>query len=331
MGRRRPTAVGLGLFVVGSAGCAMSTTVEQLTAWRVLQALGACVGPVLSRAMVRDLYGREQAAKKLSTLILIMGIAPLAGPLVGGQVLALGSWHEIFWLLAGIGLVTGASLFWLPESLPPHRRARAPLVHALKDYWILIQDPKLVAYAMSGAFFYSGVYAFIVGTPFAYIDFYGVSAQAYGWLFGINIVGMMAANMANARLLPRFHSDQIFRVGVTILLASGGAIVITGVTGIGGLAGLVIPVLVYVSMNGLIVANSVACALADHPQRAGATSSLLGALHYGSGIFSAALVGWFSDGTPAAMAIIMGAAAVGSSASLVVLLALTWIHRRACQ
>ena len=317
-GRRLPIAVGLVLFTIGSVGCALSSTVTQMMVWRVVQALGACVGPVLSRAMVRDFYSREQSAHMLSTLILIMGVAPLVGPLLGGQILVFWSWQGIFWTLAGVGVLTLVSLLALPESLPLSRRSTLPLRHTLTSYLELLGDVRLMGYALSGGFFYAGAYAFIVGTPFAYIEYYHVSPQAYGWLFGVNIAGMMAANFINGRLLKRFGSEQLFRSGTAILALAGVILAVNAWCGWGGLPGLVIPIFLYMSMNGLIVANSVAGALSSFPDRAGAASSLLGAMHYGSGILSAAMLGWFSDGTPWAMAWIMGLAGLGSLMTCVI-------------
>jgi DHA1 family bicyclomycin/chloramphenicol resistance-like MFS transporter len=313
-GRRTPVAIGIILFVIGSAGCALSTTVWQLMGWRVVQAVGACAGPVLARAMVRDLYGREHAARMLSTLILIMGVAPLVGPLVGGQILAIGSWRGIFWTLVGFGLITFVSLRFLPETLKPAQRTVEPLRASLRGYLGLARDPRILGYALAGGFFYGGAYAFIVATPFVYIEYYGASPQAYGLLFGLNIVGMMAANFVNARLLARVGSERLFRIGTWVLAGAGLALAADARFAWGGLAGLVVPVFFYMSMNGFIVANSVAGALSAFPRQAGTASSLIGALHYGSGILSAAMVGWFADGTPWTMGWIMGLSGVGSVA-----------------
>lgn len=314
-GRRKPLAIGMVLFIIGSAGCALSTSVTQMMIGRVVQALGACVGPVLSRAMVRDLYGREHSARMLSTLILIMSVAPLVGPLLGGQILLFWSWQGIFWILAGVGVLTLLSLLALPESLPASRRSTQPLRHTFSNYVELLGDARLMGYALSGGFFYGGVYAFIVGTPFVYIEYYHVSPQLYGWLFSLNILGMMAINFLNSRLLRRVNSEQLFHIGTAIFALSGVVLAMNAWFGWGGLPGLVVPILVYMSMNGLIVANSVAGALSSFPHKAGAASSLLGAMHYGSGILTAAMVGWFSDGTPWTMAWIMGLAAVASLAT----------------
>src|SRR5690606_35226049 len=99
-GRKKPLFIGLSLFIVGSVGCAMSRTMAEIVFWRVIQALGACTGPMLSRAMIRDMYGQTKAAEMLSTLMIVMAIAPIAGPLIGGQILVVSNWHSIFWLLA---------------------------------------------------------------------------------------------------------------------------------------------------------------------------------------------------------------------------------------
>ncbi|GAA4325450.1 Bcr/CflA family multidrug efflux MFS transporter [Pigmentiphaga soli] len=314
-GRRAPIAAGLVLFIIGSAGCALSDTVAQMLGWRVVQAVGACAGPVLARAMVRDLYAREHSARMLSTLILIMGVAPLVGPLLGGQILSWWSWRGIFWTLVGLGALACAGLWALPETLPRARRTTEPLGAALRGYLEVARDPRLIGYALSGGFFYAGIYAFLAGTPFAYIEYYHVPPQLYGLLFGINIVGMMGANFLNTRLVMRVGSERLFRLGTWIAAASGIALALDARFGWGGLTGLVVPLFFYMSMNGFIVANSVAGALAAFPQRAGTASSLVGVMHYGSGVLSAALVGWCADGTPWPLGWIIGLSGVGCLAT----------------
>lgn len=324
-GRRLPISIGLVLFIIGSAGCALSTSVTEMMGWRVLQAFGACTGPVLGRAMVRDLYGREEAARMLSTLFLIMGVAPLIGPILGGQIMLFWNWRGIFWSLVIVGALTIFALRYLPETLPPARRVTTPMRHVLSDYVSLFQDSRLVGYALAGGFFYGGIYAFVIGTPFAYIEYYHVSPQVYGLLFSVNILGMMAANFTNARLLRKTGSERLFHLGTWVLAISGTVVALNARFGWGGLLGLVVPLFFYLSMNGFIVANSVAGALASFPHKAGAASSLVGAMHYGSGILSAAMVGWFADGTPWTMAWIMGVCGIGS---LVTSLISTHLHSR---
>jgi MFS transporter, DHA1 family, multidrug resistance protein len=311
-GRRRPIALGLLLFIVGSAGCAISGTAATMIAWRAVQAIGACASVVLARAMVRDLYEGPQAARMLSTLITVMAIAPLVGPSVGSLILRVASWRAIFWTLVGVGLVTLAGLRLLPETLPRHRRSQESLRLAFGRYGELLKTRRLLAYAGAGGFFYGGVYAYIAGTPFAYIAYYDLSPQMYGVLFAAGIVGIMLTNQINGRLVGRLGSDRLLQLGAYGAALAALVLALDAWTGWGGLAGLVIPLFVFVAANGFIVANSISGALDVLPQRAGAVSALVGALQYGSGIIGSALVGLFADGTPWPMAWVIAAFGVGS-------------------
>ncbi|MDE4909203.1 multidrug effflux MFS transporter [Methylobacterium sp. 092160098-2] len=312
-GRRGPVAFGLTLFVLGSAGCAMSGTAGHLVAWRIVQAVGACAGVVLSRAMVRDLYAGHRAASMLSTLMTVMAVAPLLGPLLGGQVLALAGWRAIFWLLVGVGLLTLAALATLPETLPDERRNREPLARAFARYGLLLREPRLLAYAGAGGFFYGGMFAYIAGSPGAYITVHHVSPQVYGLLFGMGILGIMAANLLNARLVRRTGGERLLTLGTLGAALAGLAVALAAWTGWGGLVGLVTSLFLFITATGFIVANSIAAALDTFPERAGAVSALVGSLHYGSGILGAGLVGAFADGTPWPMGLVIALAGIGSA------------------
>ena len=314
-GRRLPVAVGLVLFVVGSAGCAMAGSVPSIIGWRVVQALGACASVVLARAMVRDLYAGARAAQMMSTLITVMAIAPLVGPLIGGQVLAVAGWRAIFWLLVVVGAATLVALFTVPETLPLDRRRTEALGRALLSYGSLLRDPALLAYIGAGGFFYGGMFALIAGSPFAYVTYYRVAPQAYGLLFALGIVGVMAANTINARLVTRIGSDRLMRWGTLGAALAGLVLAVAARTGWGGLPGLVLPLFAFVSATGFIVANSIAGALSRRPDRAGAVSALVGAAQYGAGIASSALVGAFADATPWPMGWVIAVAGLGSAAS----------------
>jgi len=311
-GRRLPIAIGLVLFIAGSAGCAISTNAPMLVGWRALQAVGACASVVLARAMVRDLYAGHRAAQMMSTLMTVMAIAPLVGPSAGGLILHVASWRAIFWTLVGVGLATLAALHVLPETLPPERRNRQPLHRAAAGYAELLGHRRVLGYAGAGGFFYGGIYAYIAGTPSAYISYYHVSPQFYGLLFGAGIVGIMLTNQINSRLVMKLGSDRLMRAGTVGAAIAGILLALDGWTGLGGLSGLVIPLFLFISATGFIVANSIAGALGSFPERAGAMSALIGAIQYGTGITGSALVGLFADGTPWPMGCVIALMSIGS-------------------
>lgn len=312
-GRRLPLFIGLGLFIIGSVGCALSTDIVQIVFWRVFQALGACTGPMLARAMIRDLFSRTRAAQMLSTLMIIMAIAPIAGPLIGGQMIKVTSWHAIFWLLAIIGTLMLMSLFWLPETLPAEKRSHASVTRAFHNYYALLTNARYMRFTLCLTFYHVAAYAFITGSPFVYITYFGVDPQHYGWLFAVNIVGLMAVSMVNRRLVHRYPLEALLRNAVFIAAIAAIVLAVTTGLGVGGITVIVGAVFVFFSMNGIIAATSTACALDAMPNVAGSASALMGALQYGSGIISSLLLALFSDGTPWTMGWIIALFTVASA------------------
>ncbi|WP_427151580.1 multidrug effflux MFS transporter [Citrobacter portucalensis] len=302
MGRRKPLFIGMVLFIIGSAGCALSTSITQIVFWRVFQALGACNGPMLARAMIRDLFARTRAAQMLSTLVLVMAIAPIAGPLIGGQIIRLSTWHSIFWLLVVIGALMFISLNWLPETLPEDKRVKASLAGAFRNYRSLLTNGRFMRYTLSLTFYYVGAYAFITGSPFVYISYYHVDPQHYGWLFALNIIGVMAMSVVNRRLVQRHALEQLLKYATMLAALAAVALALMVKLESGGIVAIIVSIFLLFSMNGIIAATSTAAALDAVPNIAGSASALIGALQYGSGIISSLLLAAFSDGTPWTMA-----------------------------
>jgi DHA1 family bicyclomycin/chloramphenicol resistance-like MFS transporter len=310
MGRRLPVAIGLVLFCLGSIGCASAATIWQVIGWRMVQAAGASAGVVLGRAMVRDLYAGDRAAQMMSTLMIVMAIAPLLGPLVGGQLLTIGSWRIIFVFLVAVGLVTLLALATLPETLPVAARNREPLSKAVADYVRLLRGRKLWGYIGAGGFFYAGMFAYVAGTPFAYITYHHVAPQLYGLLFASGVVGIMGGNFANARAIARYGSDRLLTAGTLLAAISGLLVALAASFDVGGLWGLFVPLLLFTGATGFIVANAITGALALEPTMSGALSALIGATQYGAGIFGSALVGLLANGTAAPMGWVIGVTGV---------------------
>lgn len=304
-GRKRPLYIGMILFAIGSAGCALSSEMYQIVFWRVFQAAGACTGPMLARAMIRDLFSRTRAAQMLSTLIIVMAIAPIAGPLLGGQIIRYSQWPVIFWFLCAVGILMFIALHWLPETLLPEKRSRDSLGGAFANYVQLLKNRSFMQYTLCVTFYYVAVYAFIVGSPSMYITWFGVDPQHYGWLFAVNIVGVVGMSFVNKRLVQRFDLEHMLKTAAAI--AAGMAVLMCLMLEIfpNGMLAIAACIFVFFSMNGIIAASATAAALDAVPGTAGSASALIGALQYGSGIISSLMLAWLNDGTPWAMAGIM--------------------------
>jgi DHA1 family bicyclomycin/chloramphenicol resistance-like MFS transporter len=312
-GRRGPVAAGIAVFVLGSVGCALASSAGMMIAWRVVQSVGACAGIALSRAMVRDLYAGTRAAQMMSALMTVMAVTPLLGPLIGAQVLRFAAWPAIFWLLAAIGVLALGALLTLPETLPKSRRRPDALAGAWRTYAELLVDRRVFGFAAVGAFINVGVFAYVAGTPFAYIGYYGVRPEFFGFIFASGILGIMATNTFNARTVVRSGVVPILRLGAALAAAGGVWAAVDGLTGFGGLVGLAAPLFVFIAANGLIIANSVAGAMAAFPMRAGAVSALVGALQYGAGTIGSGLLGVAADGTPRPLSLLVAVAGVGAA------------------
>ncbi len=151
--------------------------------------------------------------------MLVMGLAPITAPLIGGQLLVAFSWRAIFWVLSGFGLLGLLMvLLGLPETLPPERRSRAGLGQALEVYGRLLADRRFVGYALAGGFVAAGMFAYISGSPFVFIELYGVAPTHYGWLFGANALGLVAASQINRRLLARYHGEAILSTTLAVTM-----------------------------------------------------------------------------------------------------------------
>jgi proP protein len=226
IGRKLPLFLGMVLFVIGSVGCALSQSMAAVVFWRVFQALGACVGPMLSRAMIRDLFGSTRAAQMLSTLTMLMAAAPIVGPLIGGLLLKVASWHAHFWLLAVIGVAMFFAVSRLPETLPPHKRADGSLWTAFARYRQLLTNRAFMRYTLCVTFFYVAVYAACANAAaLASVEktIGGAAAALIGALqYGSGIVSsLLLAAFSDGT--PRAMTGLIaLFVGLSALMAMGG-------------------------------------------------------------------------------------------------------------
>ncbi len=313
-GRKPPLYAGLSLYVAASLGCALAPDILTLTALRFFQAAGGCAGVVIARAVVRDRFDAQTSARIYSLLMLVMGLAPILAPLLGGWLLILASWRAIFIVLALFGLACLLATWrYLPETRPPGT-VGGGLGATLRTYGDLLRDRAFLGYTLSGGFAQAGLFAYITGSPHVFIEGYGVPAQAYGWLFGLNALGLIASSQINRRLLLRRSADAILRRANRATVLLGLALLAVAASGRGGLPALLVPLFGYLASLGFTAPNALASALAKQGARAGSASALIGTLQFGLATVSSLLVGLLGGGSALSMAAVI--AGCGLSAYL---------------
>ena len=303
-GRKKPLLFGLALYSLVSLGCAYAPSMQSLVMLRFLQALGGCAGMVITRAMVRDLFPPQEMARVLSTLVLIMGVAPILAPLVGGQIFLLFGWQAIFLAMTAYSLLCFAGIYSLPET--SHTQSESlRLSNVLAGYVRLLQHRRFLGYALAGAVAQAGMFAYISASSFVFINVYGVSPAHFGWLFGSNALGLIAAAQINSFVLERYRSEYVLRIALMANACFGVLLLVNALTGFGGLLGIMIPLFCGMSSLGFSFPNSTAGAMAPFGDRAGMAAALLGTLQFGIAAISGSVVGHLFNGTALPMAVVI--------------------------
>ncbi len=306
-GRKPPLYVGLALYTIASIGCALAPNITTLTVWRFVQAVGGCAGIVIARAVVRDRFDTHTSARVYSLLMLVMGLAPILAPIAGGWILLLAGWRAIFAVLTLFGLMCLLiSWRYLPETRPATTISSGGIGAALGVYGTLLCDRRLIGYTLSGGFAHAGLFAYITGSPHVFIEIYGVPTWAYGWLFGINALGLIASSQINRRLLLRHSADTLLRRANRTTVVLGLVLLAVTISGWGGLPALLLPLFGYLASLGFTAPNAMAEALADQSARAGSASALIGALQFGVATLSSTLVGVLGGSALSMAAVIAG-------------------------
>ena len=305
-GRKRPLYAGLLLYILSSIGCAMAPTIEVLIVFRLFQAFGGCVGMVAPRAIVRDLFPVDENAKVFSLLILVLGVSPIIAPTVGSYVIANFGWPMVFIVLAVVtAAILIAVVFLLPESRQPDKTFSLRPALIAKSFLSVLKEPQFYTYALAGGIVSAGLFAYLAGSPFVFMELYGVSEQQYGWIFALIAAGLITSSQLNTLLLRRFSSEQIIKL--TLLLQSVISIVL--VAGVYyqwfGLTGIIVCIFIFLSCQGFSFPNSAALSMAPFTREAGSASALMGALQMALGAVASAAVGFFNNGTAVPLAAVI--------------------------
>ncbi|TDH26514.1 Bcr/CflA family efflux MFS transporter [Segetibacter sp. 3557_3] len=318
-GRKRPLYTGLIIYLIASIGCALATSADALIWFRLIQALGGCAGMVAARAMVRDLFPVEENAKVFSTLMLVIGVSPIIAPTLGGYISAEFGWHYVFVVLTAMAaFILIAVHFYLPESRKPDTTLSLRPKPIMRSFLAVLKEPQFYTYALTGSAAAAGLYAYISGSPYVFMELFKVSEQQYGWIFALVAIGLIVASQLNSLLLRRYKSEQIIPVALFFQSITGITLFFGSIYGWLGLFGTVGLIFCFLSCQGFTFPNSSALSLAPFSRNAGSASALMGGIQMAIGASTSALVSLLSNGTALPMTGVMAACAISSFSILLI-------------
>lgn len=293
IGRLKPLYIGMTIYIIASIICATTQNEYTLFIARTVQALGACVGSVIPRAMIRDSLAPLHMAKAFSLMVLVMGLAPILAPSLGALLLKIGDWRLIFWFLAIMGTLNLAlTVFYFKETLSEQNRNRSPIKSVFQDYWQLLQDKLFYYPALGSGLLMGAMFVYITTASELIMQNYHVNATHFAWIFGLNAAGFIALTQVNQVLLNHFSLFQILRVGALIQAISAGCLFLIGMlfgTDI-HLVWVLICIFCCISALGLTQPNAGTLVLTFQKKRAGTASALHGAMLFLTGIIGGVLL-----------------------------------------
>lgn len=299
-GRRPILLWGTALFVLASVGCALSTSVEELIAYRLLQGIGACVGPTLARTVTRDLFGPQRAARALSLIAMLMALAPAVAPGLGGIMLRFLPWPAVFFFLTAYGLVVFFLISrYLEESLPAPQTLHP--IGILRNYAELVREPVFLAVCTASALVYAGLMAYLASSGFVFVNMLGVPVEYFGLIFLSSVIGYMLGSAISARLALNRSSEAVVLLGCCLSGLSTLVMALANHLWPLSVLGLVLPMTLYSLSLGLVLPHAMAMALRPFPHIAGTASALQGFIQMGLSAVATAMVGGLLADRPTPM------------------------------
>ena len=280
-GRRPVLLIGTLSFMFASMLSAMVPSVELLIWTRVAQGFAGAAAAVVIQAIVRDMFEKEEFARTMSFIVLVMTLAPLVAPLAGGYMAIWFGWRSIFWLIALFAVLVVIAILWkIPETLPVEKRHPFRVRSILYNYRSLVMSSDALLLILTGALSFSGMFAFLTAGSFIYVELHGVSVEYVGYLFGLNVISMMIMTVVNGRIVRVKGSQWMLSLGLRIQFVAAILLLIGQLFDL-GLWGVVLPIMLYTSAISTVGSNSMAILLSDYPSIAGTASSLAGTLRFG--------------------------------------------------
>jgi DHA1 family bicyclomycin/chloramphenicol resistance-like MFS transporter len=298
-GRKPILLGGLLVYALAGLGCALAGSITALIVLRFFQAVGGAAGPVIARAVVRDLFDLEGATRALSYVSMVMGVAPAVAPVIGGYLTVWFDWRATFYAVSAYGLLVAmAAIFLLVESLPNRDPHALRLRSMAGVFGQLFRSPAFISNALLCSFCYAGLFAFISGASFVLIGIYGVPVDRFGYCFGFVVMGYMTG----AFLSGRIKSESMLGAGVITCCLAGAVMAGLVLAGVDHFMAVVGPMALYMIGTGIVLPRSQAWALMPFPGIAGRASAVLGFLQMTMGALAGALVGHLLGGSALPMA-----------------------------
>lgn len=313
-GRKPVIVIGLFIYVLASIACLFAVHIDQLVILRFIQALGVCAAIVVPRAMVRDLFKREQAAQQLSRMGTIMGLAPAIAPVLGGYIAAFYGWQSVFFVLGLVSLIVGlVTLLLVDESLAEKNPNALRPSHIARNYFDLLRHREFLGYALTGGLCFGGLFSFISGSPLVLIEVLGVRAENFGYFFGAVVLGFMSGTLLGPKMTHAKGLSFSVGVGTVICAIGGGSMVLAAWAGLNTVSAIVLPMIIYTLGMGVVLPQSQAGAMAPFPEKAGSASALMGFLMLGFAAFLGFMIAFFYDQTQFSMVYSIGLMGVSSA------------------
>lgn len=314
LGRRKTIVLGLSIYMLAALACLAATHVGQLIALRVLQGFGGAVGASVGFAVVRDRSSGIQAARLMSIMVMVLGIAPVLAPLAGSAIIMYLPWRAVFLVLAlaALGCMV-LVLSFLPETTTPEQRAASKLGAVFGNYLRLLGDIRFWPVVLTSALAMGGFFAYVSGSAFFFVVIHGVSPQQFSGLFAVNAVGMIASAQAVAPLMGKFGPLAVLKGGTLVFALACVAQLAMLAAGVDTLAPYCVTLFIAASAMSLLMPICGMMALAAWGHMAGTAAALMAALQFGTGALSSALVGLLANGTSGPMFVVMGIATIAAA------------------
>lgn len=310
-GRKKPLYVGLFIYIISSLSCIWITTIDQLIVLRFVQAIGSCAAAVAAIAMVRDLFTVQESPKVFASLMLVIALSPMLAPTAGGYLIAALGWPSVFIFLGIMALLMLlTTIFWLPESYIPDSSYSLKPKPILKNFSIVLKEPRFYTYALVSAITFSGLFAYVSASPVVFMDLFGVSETGYGWIFALLSSFFIGFSQVNSLILRWFNSETIVQWALIAQVIISILFLIMALNNLLNLYGTILFIGLFLGCLGFINPNASALALAPFNKNAGIASALMGALQMGIGALASAMISLFKADAVWPMSAIMSLAAI---------------------